>query len=141
MPLDSFKIGELAKEAGVNVETVRFYERKGLVRQPSKASGIRRYPQEDVAKIRFIKRAQGLGFQLKEISDLLRWDKPGRISCSTLERKLLSKIVEIEQKMKDLKKIKTSLKELQNCCQEEDFSRRECSLSECLSDQPKGAKT
>lgn len=132
MKADGFRIGELAEHAGVGVETIRFYERKGLIRQPRKAEGFRKYPEDDVARIKFIKRAQTLGFQLKEIQDLLKWDRPGRISCSSLEKKLAAKVDEIDQKVEDLKRIKKSLIELQGCCQEDDFSNRECSISECL---------
>lgn len=129
---EAFKIGELAKQAGVNVETIRFYERKGLIKQPSKARGFRKYPVEDVNRIRFIKRAQGLGFQLKEIQELLRWENPGRISCSSLEKRIQAKVVEVDEKIKDLKQIKKSLIELQGCCNGQDFTNRECKIAECL---------
>jgi len=132
MKSDAFKIGELAEEAEVNVETIRFYERKGLIKQPSKASGFRKYSAQEVSRIRFIKRAQSLGFQLKEIQELLRWENPGRISCSSLEKKIQAKVLEVDEKIKDLRQIKKSLIELQGCCKKEDFTSRECKIAECL---------
>mgnify|MGYP000673699022 CR=1 FL=1 len=66
-------IGKLAKEAGVGVETVRFYERKGLIQKPQKReSGFRTYSQEEVSRIRFIRRAQELGFTLREVKELVK---------------------------------------------------------------------
>jgi MerR family transcriptional regulator, mercuric resistance operon regulatory protein len=67
----TYTIGELARTAGVGVETIRFYERRGLLRQPERGDGYRRYPESDVARLRFIRRAKLLGFTLVEITDLL----------------------------------------------------------------------
>jgi len=67
----TYTIGELARTAGVGVETIRFYERRGLLRQPERGDGYRRYPQSDVTRLRFIRRAKVLGFTLAEISELL----------------------------------------------------------------------
>jgi len=72
-PKDSLTIGVFAQAAGVNVETIRFYQRKGLLAQPNKPLGsIRRYGGDDVARIKFVKSAQQLGFSLDEIAELLR---------------------------------------------------------------------
>jgi DNA-binding transcriptional MerR regulator len=66
--MEQLKTGELAKRAGVNIETLRFYERKGLLPEPpQRESGYREYPEESITRIRFIKRAQELGFSLDEI--------------------------------------------------------------------------
>ncbi|MFX6250319.1 MerR family transcriptional regulator, partial [Acinetobacter baumannii] len=71
--LESLTIGAFAKAAGVNVETIRFYQRKGLLPEPDKpAGGIRRYGETDVVRVRFMKSAQRLGFSLEEIGELLR---------------------------------------------------------------------
>lgn len=67
-------IGKLAKAAGVGVETVRFYQRKGLLEEPARAGGIRRYDERDVRRLRFIRRAQAAGFTLAEIGELLALD-------------------------------------------------------------------
>jgi MerR family mercuric resistance operon transcriptional regulator len=69
--VSSFTIGELARAAGVGVETVRFYERRGLLRQPERGEGYRRYPSTDLDRLRFIRRAKDLGFTLAEITGLL----------------------------------------------------------------------
>jgi MerR family transcriptional regulator, mercuric resistance operon regulatory protein len=67
----TYTIGELARAAGVNVETVRFYERRGLLRQPERGDGYRRYPESDLDRLRFVRRAKVLGFTLAEITELL----------------------------------------------------------------------
>lgn len=72
--MSDLTIGALARAAGVGVETVRFYQRKGLVAEPPRAGAIRRYDGRDVERIRFIKRAQGAGFTLVEIAELIALD-------------------------------------------------------------------
>ncbi len=73
--VESLTIGAFAKAAGVNVETIRFYQRKGLLPEPDKPYGsIRRYGEADVARVRFVKSAQRLGFSLDEVAGLLRLD-------------------------------------------------------------------
>jgi len=67
----TYTIGELARRADVGVETIRFYERRGLLRQPTKGEGYRRYPESDLARLGFIRRAKVLGFTLAEIGELL----------------------------------------------------------------------
>lgn len=67
----TYTIGELARTAEVGVETIRFYERRGLLRQPERGDGYRHYPESDVTRLRFIRRAKNLGFTLAEITDLL----------------------------------------------------------------------
>jgi len=70
--METFTVGKLAKEASVNIETLRFYERRGLMPEPvRRESGYRQYSQKDVARLQFIKRAKELGFSLKEIAELL----------------------------------------------------------------------
>lgn len=69
--MGTYTIGELARAAGVNVETVRFYERRGLLRQPERGDGYRRYPESDLDRLRFVRRAKVLGFTLAEITELL----------------------------------------------------------------------
>ncbi len=73
MDREALKTGEVAARAGVNIQTLRYYERRGLIQEPTRrASGYREYPQDAVRVIRFIKRAQDLGFTLTEIEELLR---------------------------------------------------------------------
>ena len=99
-----FTIGTLARAAGVNVETIRFYERKGLLHRPPKPEdGYRKYPAEAVKQVRFIKGAQRLGFSLKEIAELLFLGREGEISCSEMLNIASRKIAQIEVKMMELR--------------------------------------
>jgi MerR family mercuric resistance operon transcriptional regulator len=76
------RIGQVATLAGVNIQTLRYYERRGLVREPERRhSGYREYPPDTVALIRFIKRAQDLGFSLREVADLLHLREDRQSSC------------------------------------------------------------
>jgi len=81
------KIGELAKQAGVNVQTVRFYERHGLLSEPPRReSGYRIYSSEDLHRLRFIRQAKALGFSLKEITAILQMRARGRCPCGEVTR-------------------------------------------------------
>lgn len=115
--MTQLKTGELAKRAGVNVETLRFYERKGLLPEPPRRdSGYREYPEESVGRIRFIKRAQELGFSLDEIHELLalrvRQDSP----CARVKAAAEKKIEDVQQKIADLQAIKRALTKLAVTC-------------------------
>ena len=108
-------IGRLAKAAGVNVETIRYYQRRGLVDEPSKPlGGYRRYAPSAVSRVRFIKRAQQLGFTLDEVTGLLRLED-GR-SCR--ETRLLAehKLAVIEQRIADLTRMRRMLRGLIAAC-------------------------
>jgi MerR family mercuric resistance operon transcriptional regulator len=98
--MEGLTIGALARAAGVNVETIRFYERQGLLRKPPKPEeGYRKYPSEAVKQVRFIKGAQRLGFSLKEIAELLFLGREGEISCSEMLDLAGRKIAQIELKI------------------------------------------
>lgn len=109
-------IGGLADTAGVNVETIRFYQRKGLMPEPEKPyGGIRRYGAAELARVRFIKSAQRLGFSLEEIGELLKLEDGTH--CD--EARLLAehKLVDVRQKLADLQRIESVLGELvARCC-------------------------
>jgi len=110
-------IGEVARRAAVGVETVRFYERQGLLEEPArKASGYRQYDDEAVAVLRFIRRAKQLGFTLKEIKGLLslRFDASAR--RSDVRRQARAKLADIEAKILDLQRMKDALMRLTNTC-------------------------
>ena len=110
-------IGRLAKQAGVNLETVRYYERRGLMPEPPRtASGYRIYSKDDVARIRFIKHAQELGFTLKEISELLSLRVSHDVSCAEVKNKAREKIEEIDKKIESLQEMKKVLIMLENRC-------------------------
>lgn len=125
-------IGRLADVSDVNVETVRFYERKGILKQPNKQGAFRHYPEEYIARIRFIKRSQELGFTLKETKDLLDLKIKNQAKCSDVLSKTEEKITEINQKIKDLKKMKKSLEGLANCCVDNNQSLSDCPILECF---------
>lgn len=109
--------GALAESAGVNVETLRFYERKGLLpKPPRRASGYREYPSENVQRIRFIKRAQELGFSLVEIKDLLALRvRPGATPAEVKDR-AEEKLADIRRKIASLKVMEEALKKLNETC-------------------------
>ncbi len=114
MPLT---IGQLAKRSGIGIETVRFYERKGLVEEPPRTdSGYRQYPEDVVARIRFIRRAKELGFKLKEISELLSLRVDPDTKCADVKKQTELKIADVEEKIRVLQGIMTALKKLAASC-------------------------
>ncbi|GAA4353353.1 Hg(II)-responsive transcriptional regulator [Kangiella taiwanensis] len=109
-----YVISQLAKLAGVNVETVRYYERCGLIAQPEKpAKGYRHYPEATLSRIRFIKRAQELGFSLDEIANLLILEES---SCQEVQSIASHKLASIRDKMADLRRLESSLNDLLKQC-------------------------
>jgi MerR family transcriptional regulator, mercuric resistance operon regulatory protein len=108
-------IGRLADEAGVNVETIRYYQRRGLMAEPDKpANGHRRYAPNAIKRVRFIKRAQGLGFTLVEVSSLLQLDESH--ACADTRELATSKLQDIEQKLADLMAMRKALTSLLRQC-------------------------
>ena len=108
--MDTLTIGELAREAQVNVETVRYYERRGLVHDPPRReSGYRQYPHETVGRIRFIKRAKELGFSLREVSELLALRIDLDTTCDDVRQQADRKLNEIKQKIQALRGIEVAL--------------------------------
>lgn len=130
--MDQFTIGKLARQSGVGVETVRFYERRGLIKRPSAAAGFRKYSEEDARRIRFIKRAQGLGFTLKEIKSFFELNSNPRATCSDVRIHAEAKLEEIEEKIRNLKKMKRSLKNLSEACGEGRKALAQCSVIDCF---------
>ena len=109
-------IGALAKAAGVNIETIRVYQRKGLMREPTRPlGGTRRYGDADLARVRFIKSAQRLGFSLDEVADLLKLEDGAH--CTEAREQAERKLTDVRAKLADLQRIETVLEELvQRCC-------------------------
>jgi MerR family mercuric resistance operon transcriptional regulator len=108
-------IGQVAERAGVNVETIRYYQRRGLLAEPLKPQGgYRRYTPETVKHIRFIKRAQALGFTLEEVASLLTLEE----ACACAETRALAahKVDLIEQKLNDLSAMRKALASLIRQC-------------------------
>ncbi|MCA9469968.1 MAG: MerR family transcriptional regulator [Nitrospira sp.] len=111
------KIGEVAKQAGVGIETIRFYERKGLLGKPPRTpGGYRVYPSEAVAKIQFIKRAKELGFSLLEIADLLSLATSPTATCADVKHRALAKVSAIQSRMTDLQRMRHALNRLVESC-------------------------
>lgn len=110
----SLTIGKLAAAGDVGVETIRYYQRKGLLQQPTRESGIRRYRSEDVRHLRFIRKAQTAGFTLEEIRELLDLDA----SEDRGRAKALAEagIGALDQKIADLKRARDALRRLANQC-------------------------
>ncbi|MGE0392060.1 MAG: Hg(II)-responsive transcriptional regulator [Vicinamibacterales bacterium] len=108
-------IGEIAAAANVSVETIRFYQRRGLLTEPRRAYGqIRRYGASDVARVKFVKSAQRLGFSLEEVAALLRLDDGAH--CGEARVMAAQKLDDVRSKLRDLRRIESVLKKLVADC-------------------------
>ena len=126
------RIGEVATRAGVHIETLRYYERRGLLPAPAReASGYRRYQDGSVRVVRFIKRAQELGFTLSDIEELLRLAEGGPSSCREVRALATGKIAEVERRIEALEAMRRSLVTLVKTCHRRAPSR-ECPLLESI---------
>src|SRR5690348_5912264 len=118
MKMKSLTIGRLAREAGVNLETVRYYERRGLLSKPPRsASGYRLFPAEAARRLRFIQRAQELGFSLGEIRELLSLRMSASARSTDVRKRAEAKIADIEAKIRSLDSMKRTLRKLTNACE------------------------
>ncbi len=115
--MEKLTIGQLANKANVNLETIRYYERRGLIPEPPRnKSGHREYSLEAVKRTEFIKRSQALGFSLKEISELLSLRiKPG-ITSADINRRVETKIADIDKKIADLEQMRAALLQMARQC-------------------------
>lgn len=112
-----FTIGELASAAGIGVETVRFYERQGLLERPSKPlHGYRHYPVGALKRIEFIRRAKAVGFSLDEIRDLLALRARPGSPCKTVRERALAKRDAIDAKLRELESLRGAVQELVDVC-------------------------
>lgn len=117
MDTTNLKIGKTAEMAGVNKETIRYYERRGLIPEPDKMdSGYRLYSMRHVDQIRFIKRAQELGFTLSEIKALLNLRMDEDTTCSEIKQEAEQKYRDVVKKIEDLQRIKSTLTDLIDSC-------------------------
>lgn len=116
--LDRMTIGRAAKAAGVTVETIRFYERKGLIERPSPSPGsrFRCYPERTVRRIRFIREAQRLGFSLAESRELMSLDESSIADCAQVQTRARSKLAEIRSRIERLQDIEAALSALAQSC-------------------------
>ncbi|MBW8040247.1 MAG: MerR family transcriptional regulator [Planctomycetes bacterium] len=117
--MEALSIGQVALQTGVGVETVRFYERRGLLEKPPrKESGYRQYPPEAILRLRFIKKAKEVGFSLKEIKELLWLRLDATATCEDVKSRAEAKMLDIEQKIQGLQKMKQALTDLTAACSE-----------------------
>jgi len=111
------KIGEVAKNSQVGVETVRFYEREGLIALPKRnQSGYRQYPESVIKQIQFIQHAKSLGFSLKEIGELIKLKGTAGASCQRVKAAAKAKITDIQDKIDALERMKMALQPLVAQC-------------------------
>ncbi len=114
------QIGIVAKKIGLSVDAIRFYERNGLLpRPPRTEGGFRRYGENDVETLAFVRRVQGLGFKLSEIRGLLRLRGNRLQPCAPVQRRLQEKLADVERKLRDLHKLKHELKLALRSCNKE----------------------
>ena len=137
MPLDTapkhLTIGELAQRAGVGVETIRFYERKGLIAQPVRpAAGFRAYSRNAVARLRFVHEAKQLGFTLKEIRDLLRLRDDPQSDAAAVRGRAAAKLAQIEDGIIQFQRMRVTLQDLLSQCPGSGELSK-CSIVEALS--------
>lgn len=134
MTQKALTIGFLAKNAGVNIETIRYYQRIGLITEPDKPlRGFRHYPSEMLKRIKFIKRAQQLGFSLKEVAELLQLgDGANNTQCNDVRRQAEHKRDHIEQQIADLQNLKDTLSTLIESCNSQQ-GNMSCAIVETLS--------
>jgi MerR family mercuric resistance operon transcriptional regulator len=117
MAAQGLTIGQMAASAQVNVETVRYYQRRGLLAEPQRpAGGIRRYAPSDLARLRYIRRAQTMGFSLEEILGLLALD--GRRACEHTKRLTEFKLLDVRKRLGELRKLERELSSLVASCGE-----------------------
>lgn len=134
--MTTLTIGKVAQRAGVGIETVRFYEREGLIDEPPRGpSGYRHYPESVVPRLLFIKRAKELGFTLNEIKELLALRLDPETTCADVKRRTETKIVDIEEKMRSLRRMKKALVKLTESCIGGRGPVDECPILEALDPQ------
>lgn len=136
MPTETLTTSEVAEQADVNVQTVRYYERRGLIPEPPRTSaGYRQYNGEHVARIRFIKRAQELGFTLEEAHELLQLRATPDADRADVRAVAEEKRAEIEQKITDLQRMQATLGHLITAC-EGHGTTDDCPILHALEDPP-----
>lgn len=134
------RIGMVGKKAGVGVETIRFYERRGLIGQPPRPAdgGYRSYSTDAVERIRFIRQAQELGFSLKEIDELLSLRADPATGCEDVRRRAVAKLEEVDRKLSRLGAIRIALEELISTCPRRGRAVQSCTILDALGSVPTG---
>lgn len=132
--MGNLTISKAAQLSGVGVETIRFYERQKLIEQPPKPeSGFRLYPLETIRRVRFIRRAKEIGFTLREIRELLGFYFDTQISCEEVQQRAKLKIVDMDTRIADMKKMQSALQLLVDECGHRDGK---CPILEALAEDP-----
>lgn len=132
---------QVADNAGVTIEAVRFYEKEGLIEEPPRTeSNYRKYPDDTVARIRFIKRAQNLGFSLPEIRELLSLRLDPHTKAADIRLRSQNKIRDIEEKIQTLQAMKQALQKITDACHG-DGPASECPILEALEQEGKDYET
>jgi Hg(II)-responsive transcriptional regulator len=127
--LKKLTISQVAKASNVNVETVRYYERRGLIDEPPRSeSGYRHFPEEVIDRIQFIKRTQDLGFTLEEIKKLLSASNNEDFHSEEIYNFAIDKIQEIGAKIRDLNQVRKLLEDLAAKCPRSGVSKDECPI-------------
>ena len=115
--MEGLTTAKLAREGGVNLETIRYYERRGLLPKPPRTpSGYRRFSDDSIRRLRYIRRAQDLGFTLKEIKELLAIKVKRGATCADVRRKAEAKIADVDAKIRHLQAIREALHEMTATC-------------------------
>ena len=131
--MNELTIGALARGAGVGVETVRYYQRRGLMREPARRPGqIRRYHREDLERLRFIRSAKALGFSLDDVQELLRLETSG--CCADVKRLVQARCREIARQIEHLQQTRAVLSEALSQC-ESSRDRARCPLLTSLEER------
>ncbi|HAU1718441.1 TPA: heavy metal-responsive transcriptional regulator [Legionella pneumophila] len=117
--MDSLTIGQVAKQAQVSLDTVRLYERYGLIKEPKRApNGYRQYPKNVIDCLKFITRAKQMGFTLKEIKELLVIHQTSQHSCGDVKERTQEKLKQVRGKIEELMRLETALKQLLHTCEQ-----------------------
>ena len=125
-------IGQIADSTGLNVQSIRFYERKGLLPDVSRtAAGYRQFDMDAIRRIQFIKHAQVVGFSLREISDLLSLQIDPNGSCQTVKRYASEKIEQLDERLSSLKKMRNALVNMMEMC-DDGLPARSCPILDAL---------
>ena len=115
--MNPLTIGQVARRAEVGIETIRFYEREGVLEKPDRsASGYRLYEPDVIDRLRFVRRAKQLGFTLKEIKELLSLRLDPSTTCADVKRRAEQKVSDIENKIRTLQRMKRALAQLTKAC-------------------------
>lgn len=135
--MEAQTIGKAARKAGVNVETIRFYERQGIIQQPPRplGAGVRVYADETISRIRFVREAQQLGFSLREIRELLALRADPAADCAQVRGAAAAKLTDVRQKIEQLRRIGSALETLIAACPSRG-KLQHCSIIDALEKGP-----